>query len=170
MEDQAVKAAADWWARGLGIAAFIVALVSVLWNIYSAGWRDRARLKLDMHWGMKPNSDVADEWIWFIEAANTGRRPLTISSHGGLDFPNGRWLALAGGAEHLPKRLEEGESLTMWITESDLRRSLKEINLLPTHIVWPLGRQRHRQRIPRKYKSQMKQLVAKSEGAEVTYS
>ena len=147
-------AVADWWARGIGIAALGISTLALTWNVFNAAWRDRARLRVGVSWGVMPNglTENSDDWMWFIEAANVGRRPITVSGRGGVEFPTGQWLAFAGGSEHLPKRLEEGSRLIMWITERELIQAIGEQGSPPSHVVFKDDSGRTwRKRIPSKY-------------------
>ena len=139
-----------------------LAAVGALWNIYNTGIRDRARLRLSISMGtmQDPPHVRADEWVWFVEAANDGRRPLTISSAGGLEFPNGRYSAFTGGLKLLPKRLEEGDKVMMWCKETALKEAIDKHGILPTHIRFSddVGRT-HRKRIPAQYRQPLGRLL-----------
>ena len=139
-----------------------LAAVGTLWNIYNTGVRDRARLKLSIGRGTVQGSPHVrpDEWVWLAEAANAGRRPLTISSAGGLEFPNGHYSAFSGGFELLPKRLEEGDKVVLWCKETALKEAIDKHGILPTHIRFSddVGRT-HRKRIPAKYRQLLGRLL-----------
>lgn len=138
MEDEAVKAAADWWARGLGIAALTASLGALAWNMYNAILRDRAKLVIEVSlsvvgWGTRTMTCVS------VEVFNVGRRPnsvagciFRISKNRNLTFVPGLALkdpllgSLIDESHKMPKRLEESQSHKFYYPESALRESLAE--------------------------------------------
>jgi len=144
-----------------GAAIGSVAAIGTAWNIYHSAFRDRARLRLSLATGITQDvpSVRSNEWLWMIEAQNFGRRPLTISGHGGLELANGRWVVFTGVFEQLPRRLGENQKVTFWIYEVSLQKALREQGLLPTRIrLTDDGGSTHKRRIPAKYRRQLASL------------
>ena len=144
--------------------AFIgtIAAIGTAWNMYDRRFRDRARLRLNLATGfVQDRPDIkSNEWLWFLEVQNFGRRPLTISSLPGLAFPNERFSVFTGTFEQVPKRLDEGSKITFWLYERALRKVLKEQGMLPNRILLKDDAgDSHTRRIARKYLRQLKKLM-----------
>lgn len=112
-----------------GIVATYAACVStaqLLWNIY-IGRRDSPQLHVKLTSGemlMGPGATVSN--LLILEAANRGRRPVTITSYV-FELSDGRsWAFMPYSAAPLPKRLEEGESYTNWFSLRTLQESVQK--------------------------------------------
>ncbi len=154
----------------IAICGVVVAAATAGWNIYRDGFRDRARLKLSMYrgyfmrWaGMPPQPGVPSPGtpVIFVKAANVGRRPLTITGGGGVDFPDGMHSTFTSPPLALGKRLEEGEEITLCNPEDDFQEKVEEHGV-PTHIWFAdASDKRHRKRIPRNLRSWLEDLAKK---------
>ena len=165
MEGEAIRATADWWARGLGAAALVIAAIGLIWNIWSAVWRDRPLLKLRIDRGQLLRDSDGDQLVnWGVEgdvlfarAVNRGRRPLRVLS-GGLQSGEKK-LLVKGGT--LPATLGESEEITLWIERGQLATELQaNAGGVPTQY-WFLdsGQQYHRGRIPPSLRQWMRGLM-----------
>ena len=172
MESEAITGAVDWWARGIGLSALGVALLGLGWTIYNAVFRDRARIRARVATGGVQNYPGVDgeQWLWFIEVMNQGRRPISISSLPGLELPNGRYLVFNSRFGEA-KPIQEGEKAIFWTYESALSSGLKREGHIPNRILIKddAGRD-YRRRIHRKYLKLIRQLVSEevSKGSEAT--
>lgn len=126
----------DWWARGIGVAALLIALGGLAWNLCHTAVRDRAKLAIEVSlsivgWGPRTISCVA------VEAFNVGRRPLTVANctfdtghKRRLFFMPGMALtdpllgSLVDESHKVPKRLEEGASHNFLFPMSALQKSM----------------------------------------------
>ena len=130
--------AVDWWARGVGLAALLIALGSLGWNIFNAVVRDRAKLAVEcsfsvLHW----EGNVVD--CIGVGASNVGRRPISLQA-ATLNADDGRKLHQIQGtftrygqvgllideSHKTPKRLNEGETHTFFFPVEGLREAIRQ--------------------------------------------
>lgn len=146
---------ADWWARGIGIAATFLSLLALGWNMYSGVFRDRAKLAIKVSYAQVGWSPSALSCI-AVEALNTGRRPLTLQNCT-FDTDHGRHLFLLPGtwteygtlgrgieeSHKTPKRLEEGESHTFFFPLAAIQKAARNddsINIRGVYVADGTGR------------------------------
>jgi len=155
----------------IAVAGLVVAALTAAWNIYREGFRDSARLKLSMSrgyfakWaGMPPDPTLPspDTPLVFVKAVNVGRRPITITSGGGVEFPDGSWGMFTAPVHALPKKLGEGDKVEFYNPEESLRRLVQQHGI-PTHIrIADASDKRHRKRIPRSLHRWLQALAEKA--------
>lgn len=133
-----MDASVDWWARGIAGAALLVSVASLIWTIYHSVWRDRARLNVEaslsvLGFGTHTKTCVS------IEAANNGRRPITVAGCS-IDIGGKKLLTYTPGlalkdpllgplvddSHKMPKRVEEGEAHTWFFPISVLAAAAAE--------------------------------------------
>ena len=152
----------------IALCGLLVAVITGGWNIFRDGFRDRARLKLTMwrgqfaRWAGIPDSP----WLpkpgaaaVFVKAANVGRRPITITGGGGVQFSSGAQAVFTVPMWILPKKLEEGDEITLCTTEVSLREAVQKSGV-PTHIWFRDASDRmHRKRIPENLRPWLTTLI-----------
>ncbi len=133
-----VAGTVDWWARGVGAVALLIALGGLGWNVYHSTLRDRAKIAIKISLGFVGAPPVVVPCL-SVEIANSGRRPCTIESCK-LECSNNRSLFFMPGAvlqygevgaaidamHKWPRRLEEGEAATVMFPRDAISQSLKE--------------------------------------------
>jgi hypothetical protein len=85
-------------------------------------WRDRRSVKVTVHHKMQIYGDVRyqGKTLTIVTVANTGRRPVTINSVGGIrDYPNDSFV-LTDCQPQLPHELTEGKILNAMVTSADV--------------------------------------------------
>ena len=155
----------------LGAVGSGVGLLLGGFRLYTAVVRDRARIRTKLATGAIQNVPGirSDEWVWFIEVINHGRRSVTLSSFAGLEYPKpgivkfgkrSRWVVFTNCVEQLPKTLGEGEKITFWVYEDALVKGLREEGGVP-HRVLVKDNAGHsfRRRIERKYLRLLSKLL-----------
>lgn len=78
--------------------------------------RDRVQVEVKIGWAMTLSAiDSSEEYI-SIQATNVGHRPVTIASGGFLTSGDDSILVIDNlpGADVLPKKLEDGDSVTLY--------------------------------------------------------
>jgi hypothetical protein len=118
---------------GIAIAGLAIASLNAGWTIYAQGMRDRSGLRLKDWPTTQVGNPPNNQWVFSIEAANVGRRPITIES-GGLELPKARWLAFTAGYP-LPARLQEGEKVTLWTEQQHLLSRLS-LDAFPRRVIF----------------------------------
>jgi len=104
----------------------IAGTAAVIWKGIDY-YRDRTYIKVKVQWayrycgvpGFTPEEDVC------LTAINKGRRPVTISS-AGICLSKHALIPYIGNQDELPKRLEEGQDLDLYIEFSKLKDGLTE--------------------------------------------
>jgi hypothetical protein len=73
-----------------------------------------------------------------IEVVNHGHRPVVVSAPT-IRLPNKKHMNLVGakGAMDFPKRLEDGESASLYIGDADITRALKRAGYSGVVALWP---------------------------------
>jgi len=132
--------AVDWWARGIGVAALVLALLGLAWNVYNSVHRDRAHLKVGNKIAII-GGGIGGEPLrcLCVKVSNTGRRPITLSgcvvdvgSNQSMTFFPGAVVKYGPLGIHIdeshkmPKRLEEGESHEFLFLVDGLRDGLAQ--------------------------------------------
>lgn len=113
----------DWWARGIGIAALVLALAGVLLRLLEFLLSGRARIKVVGSAGTVQPTAAGLKLLRgkrfgyslvVVDIINTGRRPVTIDTVG-FRVPGSKRLTQLepGVLETLPARLEPGERTTV---------------------------------------------------------
>jgi len=104
----------------------IVASVSVLLATFSY-IGDKRKIKVRVSHGlfMGHSLSLDEKMTVFLNAANTGKRPVTISS-AGFRFKDGQDIVLTETPNlRLPFTIEEGRSCQTWIEKSSLLKAMK---------------------------------------------
>ncbi|HEY8766935.1 MAG TPA: hypothetical protein VIP09_06695 [Dehalococcoidia bacterium] len=124
----AEQANADWWARGIGIAALLVSAIAFGWRVFEWWRSERVRFRVVGTAGtIKLSQGLGQHWLYqgprqpsyqvAVTVANQGRE-ATIDEAGFLP-PPGRSdglsrIALGPQPGQLPKRLKRGEYELIW--------------------------------------------------------
>ena len=146
------------------MGGILIALGNVGWTLYQQGFRDRARLRMELTHSIRahPISGEPGPWLLMLDAANVGRRPITIST-GGLACPDGKTLVFTAESNPpLPARLEEGQSVSIWVGEEGFfRQAVSEGLVPPTHlVVRDAAGRRHRKAIPKTMRKWLREQMA----------
>jgi hypothetical protein len=135
---------------------------AAIWTVWN-GVRDRARIRMSV--GVASVSDYpgieSGRWLCTIAVMNHGRRPVTISGNAGLAYSNGQWSPFGGVfSTGLPRRLDEGSSVTFWVYEDALVEGIRRQGSLPNRVLVndDAGHQ-HTRRISKKYLQRLERLV-----------
>ena len=129
----------DWWARGIGLAALLVALAGVGWRLIEFWLTGRASIKVVGSAGLKQATEAGlilmrGKRFGFshvlVDVINRGRRPVNIHSAGFLVPGGTRLIHMEPGVPGtLPKRLEQGDIVTVTNSaESFLDRYSEDLN------------------------------------------
>jgi hypothetical protein len=155
---------------GIALGGLVMAAATAGWNVYRDGFRDRACLKLSLSRGSfakwagvppEPTLPSPDTPLVFVRAVNVGRRPITITSGGGVEFPDGSWGMFTAPLHALPKKLGEGDKVEFFNPEESFRRLVQEHGI-PTHIrITDASDKVHRKRVPRDLRPWLQNLAKK---------
>lgn len=116
----------DWWARGIGLAALVVALASLGWLLIEYRLTGRASVEVVGSAGLTQATEAGPKLFQgkrfgfshvVVEVINKGRRPVNIETVG-FRVPGGtRLIQMEPGIpETLPRRLDPGEKVTVLST------------------------------------------------------
>lgn len=164
----------SWVTLAIAICGLAVAAATAGWNIYRDGFRDRARLRLNLSRGYfgkwagvppQPGLPPPGEPVVFVNAVNVGRRPVIIAGGGGVEFPADVRAMFTAPPPELRKRLEEGDDVTLYTTEDSFRELIQEHGV-PTHIWFrDTADKTHRKPIPRELRPWLKALGKGGKGS-----
>ena len=113
----------DWWARGIGIAALVIALFGLGWRILEFWATGRANVTVKGSAGVLQQTGaelylIRSKRVGYslvvVEVINKGRRAVIINEVGFL-LPGSERRTMMGPRDPrtLPKRLEPGDSFTV---------------------------------------------------------
>lgn len=121
---------ADWWARGIALAALSVALLGLGVRVVEVAVRliegaSRVKVKLDN--GFLAYPDELSDLMLLLEAGNIGNRTVTLSGEG-FELPDRKTMVFPApqGNVTFPHDLEPGKNCTIWVEAWRVARSLKE--------------------------------------------
>ncbi len=113
----------DWWARGIGLAALVIALIGLGWRLLEFWLTGRADLKVVGSAGTAQDTAAGRKLmrgkrfgysLVIVDIINGGRRPATIDVAGFLVPGSDRMSQIEPGIpDTLPKRLDPGESVVV---------------------------------------------------------
>ncbi len=113
----------DWWARGIGLAALVVALAGLGWRLIEFWLTGRANIKVVGSAGLKQATEAGLKLMRgkrfgfseiVVDVINKGRRPVNIHTAGFLVPGGTRLIQMEPGVPGtLPKRLDPGDSVTV---------------------------------------------------------
>lgn len=93
----------------------------LLWNIYLKH-SDKPKLKVTTSPGFISQGSETSETQIFLTASNIGKRPVTLASCG-IDLDNEEEIIFIGN-DKFPRRLEEGQSHTVFRSFDSLKQQL----------------------------------------------
>ena len=113
----------DWWARGIGLTAMVIALFSLALRAFEIWRAGRADLKVIGSAGKAQITNAGPYLVRgrrfgyslvLVDIINKGKRPVVVEQAGfvvpGSDH---RSVTIPGVPDLLPKRLEPGDSVTV---------------------------------------------------------
>ena len=108
------------------IAAYgaIVATGGILWNVYLK-YSDRPRIKVSTNPAIVKGDQGLSPMRVTFAAANTGKRPVTLSSCS-VEFSDGTMMPFLGPDANLPRRLEEGQMHIIQRSAQQLKQLFKD--------------------------------------------
>jgi hypothetical protein len=112
------------WGVTAAIALYGAGLST--YNAIIARKQSTRQIVVSISYGWLTFGPVLGEDMIFVTAANTGHRPVTLSSMG-LRMPDGRSLVNLEqqGSVQLPHHLNEGTSVTHWMPLQGVKESLR---------------------------------------------
>jgi len=129
-------------------------------------WRDRATIKIRfseghmMYLGAPPITAPPhrpEDPLAFLHVWNTGRRPTTLSG-AGITFKDGSPWEFVGDRENLPRRLDEGNHVTLWMRQESLNKQIWEHGMPKYFWAQDATGKKHKSRIPQELRSRFEQL------------
>ncbi len=113
----------DWWARGIGLAALVIALFGLGWRVLEFWATGRASLRVRGSAGVAQQTGAGPYLIRskrvgyslvVVDVINNGRRPAVVMETGFIVPGSDRRSRLTPAIRDLlPKKLEPGESVTV---------------------------------------------------------
>lgn len=116
----------DWWARGIGVAALVIAIGGFAWRVFE-WWltnRPRIRVKGSACTAVSGNrfyyGDSFSPTHFSVAVVNIGKRPITVTSVGfeeirlPLTRRRTRYYLFTGIPGQLPTRLDQAQDVTVY--------------------------------------------------------
>lgn len=116
----------DWWARGIGLAALVVALAGLGWLVIEFWLTGRSNIKVVGSAGLPQATEAGPKLfrgkrfgfsVVLVDVINKGRRPVNIETAGFLVPGGARLIQMESGIPGtLPERLDPGDRVTVLST------------------------------------------------------